>query len=312
MNALLLLGGLVVLIYGGDLLVKGALALSFRLKISPLIVGLTVVSFATSAPELLVSLQAALKGHTDITFGNVIGSNIANIGLVLGATALFFGLPIEKQSIRFDWPAVILSYLLLSVCIFWDGELGLIDGLIFLVALCLFILILIQKNKRDKQSKALTELETEKNKPLSFAFFFLAAGGLALYFGSDWLVQGATGLAHYLGISDRVISLSMIAIGTSLPELAASLMAAYRKESGISIGNLLGSNIFNVLAVLGCTASVHPLSLDDPQLLGVDFPWMWGFALVLLPLMLLPGLKIRRWAGLLLLVGYITYMTFLF
>lgn len=315
MEYLYLIAGLTVLVFGGDFLVKGAVAISFKFNISPLVIGMTVVSCATSAPELLVSLNAALSGHTDITLGNVFGSNIANIGLVLGATALCFTLPINRQSWRFDWPVMMGTYALFFLCFFFDEKLGYIDGAVFLILLAVFISYLIRKSKKDNATIPvdISELESEKGKSIGFGLLYLGLGGIALYYGSEWLIDGATTIATDLGVSERIISLTMIAIGTSVPELVASMVAAFKKEGDIAIGNLIGSNIFNILAVLGATAIVHPVQLNDTQLILNDFPWMITFSALILPMMLL-GKKtvITRLEGGMLLAVYIIYVWRLF
>lgn len=313
---ILLLAGLVLLTIGGDLLVRGAVTLAVRLKVSTLVIGMTVVSFATSCPELLVSLNAAFQGHTDITFGNVIGSNIANIALVLGLTASIFGLSISRNSLLFDWPAMAVASLLFIAFIYFDGYLGFIEGAIFVVLLIAFNIFLISASRRDESRRIHDRPEEDKEDiPDSPGrmMLFLALGGLALYFGSEWLIDGAVDLARKWNISERVISVSIVSVGTSIPELAASLVAAFKKEQSISIGNLIGSNIFNILAVLGITALIHPVQVTDSSLIDVDIWWMIGITFLLAPFLYLNRKRlIHRWQGLILLISYGIYVYVVF
>ena len=305
-----LLAGLALLTLGGDLLVRGAVSLAVRLKVSTLVIGMTVVSFATSCPELLVSLNAALKGHSDITFGNVIGSNIANIGLVLGLTGAIFSLPVSRNSLRFDWPMMALSTLIFVGFILFDRRLGLLEGVFFVVLLTAFSSFLIYASRRDNKNNpqdTSSEDEVIRDSPTRTALYLLI-GGAALYFGSEWLIEGAVTLARSLSISERVISVSLVSVGTSVPELAASLIAAYKKEQSISLGNLFGSNIFNLLAVLGITSVIYPVEIDDVGLLNVDIWWMVAFVFVLLPMLYLNKRRFfTRWMGAILLVSYGLY-----
>ncbi len=310
-----LLAGLALLTLGGDLLVRGAVSLAARLKVSTLVIGMTVVSFATSCPELLVSLNAALKGHSDITFGNVIGSNIANIGLVLGLTGAIFSLPVSRNSLRFDWPMMALSTLIFVGFILFDQKLGVLEGLFFIALLTAFSTFLIYASRRDNRNNPQdTEAEKEviRDAPIRTAIYLLI-GGVALYFGSEWLIEGAVTLARSLSISERVISVSLVSVGTSVPELAASLIAAYKKEQSISLGNLFGSNIFNILAVLGITSAVYPVEINDVGLLNVDIWWMVAFVFILLPLLYINKRRhFARWMGFVLLISYGIYTFYIF
>lgn len=316
MPLLFLLAGLVLLTLGGDLLVRGAVSLAVRLKVSTLVIGMTVVSFATSCPELLVSLNAAFQGYTDITFGNVIGSNIANLGLVLGLTAGIFGLSISRNSLRFDWPMMFLSTLLFLVLVSINQRLGFWDGVLFVVLLVSFSVFLISASRRDAARKIHDTPEEDEedipDSPIRTALY-LITGAAALFYGSEWLIDGAITLARRWDISERVISVSMVSVGTSVPELAASLVAAFKKEQSISIGNLIGSNIFNILAVLGITALITPIEVSDPHLLAVDVWWMLGVALLLAPFLYLNAKRqLYRWQGIILLLLYVFYVISLF
>ncbi|MFN3640003.1 MAG: calcium/sodium antiporter [Flavobacterium sp.] len=310
MDYLFIIGGLVLLVFGGDWLLKAAVGMSLRLNISKLIIGMTVVSFATSAPELIVSLQSALNGFPDIALGNVVGSNIANIGLILGVVALISAMPVDTTFFKIDMPAVIISSLLMMGILFYDGQIDRWEGAVMFALLIAFIVFLIRNQRKSKNE---IELPEEKKMSMPWIMLFLTIGGVALYFGSDLLIKGAVNVAETFGVSDRVIAVTVVAIGTSIPELAASLIAAIKKESSISIGNVLGSNIFNILSVLGLTAIIQPIKVIDQRLLSFDIFWMLGFALILIFLAFLPkrGFIDRR-AGIVLLLGYGTfiYLTF--
>lgn len=306
--------GLVLLVVGGEFLVRSSVALSFKFNISKLVIGMTVVSFATSVPELLVSLQAALDGSPDIALGNVIGSNIANIGLVLGVTAFISPLAISKDFYKLNWPMMML----LSIALYFILKSGLVinfgEGLALVFSLIIFLYILIRRSMKEGV-EASEEIDEALQATSNFKIIaWLIIGGLALYYGSEWLVDGAKEVALSFGVSERVISVTMVAIGTSVPELAASVIAALKKEKAISLGNLIGSNIFNIASVLGLTAMIHPIAVKNPNILGQDIFWMLGFAAILLPLAFLPKkLTLGRWKGMLILAAYIVfvYATFL-
>lgn len=312
MSIFLILVGLLLLVVGGEFLVRASVGLSFKLSISKMVIGLTVVSFATSAPELLVSVQAALDGSPDIALGNVIGSNIANIGLVLGITALISTLAIDRDFYRFNWPVMLLFSLALFLFLLNDNQLTALEGSGLLLALVVYLIFLI---RRARLSKAFDSGELDEvNDNLEAASYFkitiwLLIGAIALYFGSEWLVAGAKELAAAVGISEYAVSVTVIAIGTSVPELAASVIAALKKEKAISLGNLIGSNIFNIASVLGITSLIKPINVIDPAILGTNIYWMIGFSAILLPLAFLPKkLEIGRYKGLLLVVAYAIFI----
>jgi cation:H+ antiporter len=311
MSVFLVLVGLVFLVIGGDFLVRASVGLSFKLKISKLVIGMTVVSFATSAPELLVSLQAALDGVSDIALGNVIGSNIANIGLVLGITAIISPLGVDRDFYKFNWPMMMLSSFVLYYFLKNDQVLSTIEGLIMFVALLAFLIVLIRSSRKTTRAN-LEEVDDTLAKVSNFKIIaWLLIGAAGLYFGSEWLVQGAKQLAQTIGISDYAISVTVIAIGTSVPELAASVIAALKQEKAISLGNLIGSNIFNIASVLGLTAIVKPIAVnpDTPQILSTNIFWMIAFAAILIPLMLIPKrFEIGRLKGLLLFGAYLVFI----
>lgn len=298
--------GLVLLIVGGNWLLKAAVALSLSLNIPKIIVGMTVVSFATSAPELIVSIKAALNGYPDLALGNVVGSNIANLGLVLGITLLFGNIDVRPAFYKIDWPVLMVASLLFFAFIYFDGVLQRNEGITMLVCLFLFLVFLLRFQKAAVIEVA---LEDEVVLPLYKAVLFLGIGGLALWGGSELLIDGAVGLASAFGVSDRVIGITVVSVGTSIPELAASVIAMIKKEKSISLGNLVGSNIFNLLAVLGITAIITPIKVIDRHLLDNDLFWMLGFSFLMLPLVLLPkGLRLGRLDGIILLALYVVFV----
>ncbi|WP_299097935.1 calcium/sodium antiporter [uncultured Winogradskyella sp.] len=311
MSVFLVIAGLALLVVGGDFLVRASVGLSFKLKISKLVIGMTVVSFATSAPELLVSLQAALDGVTDIALGNVIGSNIANIGLVLGITAIISPLAVDRDFYRLNWPMMMLVSFALYYFLKNDELLSALEGAILFIALIVFLVILIRSSRKtikanlDEVDDALAEVSNFK------IVAWLIIGAAGLYFGSEWLVEGAKDLAKAVGISDYAISVTVIAIGTSVPELAASVIAALKREKAISLGNLIGSNIFNIASVLGLTAIIKPIAVnpETPEILSTNIFWMIAFAAVLVPLMLIPKrFVIGRYKGMLLFGAYMIFI----
>jgi len=295
--------GLILLVLGGEYLVRSSIALSFKLNISKLVIGMTVVSFATSAPELLVSLNAALNESPAIAINNVVGSNIANIGLVLGITTLIGSIIVDKSFYMFTWPSMMLFSIALYYFLSNDNRLTRVEGVILFVSLIVFLILLI---KRSQKEVALEEVDEALSVVSNFKIvIWLLIGAIALYFGSIWLVDGAKEMAIGIGVSEAVISVTMIAIGTSVPELAASVIAAVKQEKAISLGNLIGSNIFNIGSVLGITSIITTIPVDEPQILTRDIFWMLAFAAILIPLMLLPKkFKISRYKGLILFSAY--------
>ena len=305
-NILYLVLGLIILILGGEFLVKGSVALAVRMKVSMVVIGLTVVSFATSAPELIVSIYSALTGHPDMAIGNVIGSNIANISLVLGLTALLFPLAFQQRLYRFDIPVMLFASLLFGVFLYTNATLESWEGFVFVSMLFMLSFYMIRRSRKEEKLKHTIE---EDKLPLSKLTIYLTVGAVCLYFGSRLLVN----LARMMGLSERVISVSIVAFGTSVPELAASIIAAFKKEKDLSIGNLIGSNIFNVFAVLGITSIISPIQVIDQSLISNDIWWMFAVSLLLYPMMFLfhRG-HIGRVEGGLLLLVYISYIYFLF
>ena len=309
MDYVFLLLGLVVLIFGGEFLVKGAVGFSTAMNISPLIVGMTIVSFGTSAPELLVSLTSALDGNPGIAVGNVVGSNIANIALVLGITVLIFPIIADKHTKRIDLPVMIFSTLLF-VYFIQDGWIVMYEGIIMLVVIVAFTIFLINKGRKQPVIEEVCEIVDKAPKNWK-SILFLFLGFIGLYFGADWFIQGAVGIAEEFLFDnpnkDVIIGVTIVAFGTSAPELVASTVAAYRKQTDISIGNLIGSNIFNILVVLGVTSIVTPLKVSN-EAREFDLFWMVGIALLLVALIAL-GSKIGRLKGAILLSTYVAYIT---
>lgn len=306
MNFLLIISGLILLVFGGNWLLKSAVALSLKLNISKVVIGMTVVSFATSAPELIVSINAALNGASDLALGNVIGSNIANLGLVLGITLILGNMEVEKSFYKIDWPVMIIASVLLFLFLSNDQVIVQYEGIILFSFLIVFLIYLL----RFKKNKNVVELESD-DVPLTVlkTTLFFVIGGLGLYGGSELLIRGATSLAKEYGVTERVIGVTIVSIGTSVPELAASIIAIIKKEKAISLGNLIGSNIFNILAVLGITSIITPISLSDERLLTSDIYWMLGISIIVLPLVLMPKKYNLNWkSGTFLLIGYCAFI----
>ncbi len=295
--------GFIILFLSGRFLVTGGVELAKFFKVPTLVVGLTIVSLGTSAPELLVSLKAALSGHPDISIGNVVGSNISNIALVLGITAIVSPIPVVAKLIKFDWPLMMLTGILLLV-FGYSGILNWWEGLILLGVIIYFNIHSVRTGRKSK----------EEIQPIKIAWYYalliVAASSIGLVFGAEWLVKGATGIARNLGVSERIISVSIIAFGTSVPELSTSIVAALRKETDISIGNIIGSNIFNTSGILGITAVTKAIPVN-PKLLNTDIIWMLAISLLLFLLMIGKSRKISRINGAILMSSYCLYIYFL-
>jgi cation:H+ antiporter len=306
LDALFIILGLFLLILGGNWLLKAAVALSLKLSIPKIVIGMTVVSFATSAPELIVSIKAALNGSPDLALGNVVGSNIANLALVLGVTVILGSIDIKKSFYTTDWPVMMLASLLFVGFIYFDGVLERYEGILMVMFLFVFLVYLL----RFQKTAVVDELP-EDDIPLPFykTIFFLGIGGVALWGGSELLIEGAKNLAASIGVSERVIGITVVSIGTSIPELAASIIAVLKKEKAISVGNLIGSNIFNLLAVLGITSIITPINVIDQGLLTNDVWWMLGVSFLILPLVFVPkGLRLGWRDGMVLLGLYAVFV----
>ena len=284
MDVVLMLLGFGNLVVGGDFLVRASVALSLKLNVSKMVIGLTVVSFATSLPELLVSLNAALNGSPSIAINNVVGSNIANIGLVLGITALIGTIYVDKTFYKINWPALVIFSLAFYYFLSNDHKLDAVEGAVLFLSLLLFIAYLLNKSEGIEEDDSMDDLTLTSNFKI---IIWLIIGGVTLFFGAKWLVDGAVVIARNIGVSEAVISVSLIAVGTSIPELAASVVAILKKEKAISLGNLIGSNIFNIGSVLGLTAMIKPIVIEDTEILSRDIIWMLVFAGLLLPLALI-------------------------
>lgn len=301
--------GLATLIIGGEFLVKGAVGLATKARLSTLVIGMTVVSFGTSAPELLVSLKAAYQDVPEIAIGNVIGSNIANIALVLGLTVIIFPMPVSRNSLIFDWPMMMLASILFVVFSF-NLQIERIEGAVLFTILVGFIYFLIRNSRKNKKSKETNDSSEAVKVNVAKSVGFILIGLLGLYFGAKWLIEGAKSLGESAGLSKHVIAITIVAFGTSVPELVTSVVAAYRKEMDISVGNLIGSNIFNIMSVIGLTAIVSPIRVDE-SVVRWDMIWMLAIALILLPMMWYKR-KIGRISGIILLTAYFVYIYLLF
>ncbi|MFT5132451.1 MAG: cation:H+ antiporter [Gammaproteobacteria bacterium] len=311
----LFLAGLLLMIVGAESLVKGSSRLAAGIGISPLVIGLTVVALGTSSPELAVSIKAALAGKADLALGNVIGSNIFNVLFILGVSALIVPLAVSRQLVRLDVPLMIaVSFLVLLFAL--DGNLGWIDGAVLLMGLAVYISVLVYlgrkeglagKDARDEASGAETSTGTLLRNTA------LILGGLALLvLGSRWLVDGAVALAQYMGVSELIIGLTIVAVGTSLPEVVTSIIAAIRGERDIAVGNVVGSNIFNLMAVLGVASIVAPAGIEvAPAVIRFDIPVMIAVAFACLPIFFTGG-EISRQEGAVLLGYYIAYTLYIF
>ena len=296
--------GLVVLVFSGKYLVEGGSCVAKHFKLSPLVVGITVVAFGTSAPELIVSVNAAFTGNPEIAIGNVIGSNIANIGLVLALTAIIIPIPVNRASVFKDWPVMMLASIAFYVFIL-NNLLEWWEGLIFVSFLTAFLIYTIKKSKT-------TELDQpkipEKEKSLFIAITLVVVSSVGLAVGAHFLVSGASEIALSWGVSKRIISITIVAFGTSVPELTASIIAAFKKQTDISIGNIIGSNIFNILAVLGITSMIKEIPVNFADFHS-DILWMLGIS-ILLFIFIFPFKTgyLRRSESILLFGVYIAYI----
>ena len=285
MNIFLIFLGFLLLVVGGEFIVRSSVALSLKFNISKFVIGMTVVSFATSLPELIVSVNAALNNSPSIAINNVIGSNIANIGLVLGLISILGKITVDNYFYKRDWPWMFFFSLLMWFFISQDSVLQKHEGLILFLILIFFTLTIIKKsNYLDFKGSIDDELLKTSNFKI---FVWLIISSITLYFGSEFLVDGAVNLAKQISISEAVISVTIVAIGTSVPELAASLVAIAKKEEGISVGNLIGSNIYNIGSVLGITAMIKEIPIAE-EIIQRDIIWMLIFALIVIVLAIIP------------------------
>jgi len=306
---LLLFAGLALLFVSGKFLVDSSVAISRRLRIPRMIIGLTVVAFGTSAPELLVSLQAAFAGYPEIAMGNVVGSNISNILLVLAITALIFPIPVPTSSVKRDWPIMMVISVLLFI-FSMNGLISRLEGAVFVALLGGYIAYSVFRSRGAAPVATFDEPAGVMKWWVTGIIFLVSCVGLA--FGADLLVDNVALIAEEMGMSKRVVSITMVAVGTSIPEVATSVIAALKKETDISVGNIIGSNIMNILSVLGFTSLVSPINVST-EIAGFDIPWMLGVSMLLL-LLMLPASRSRitRWEGSFMIVIYLLYIYFLF
>ena len=306
MSFFLILLGFILLILGGNWLLKSAVSISLGLKIPKIIIGMTVVSFATSAPELIVSINSAVNGYPDLALGNVIGSNIANLALVLGITLLIAEMDVQKSFFTTNWPAMMAASLLLFFFLRNDYLISDFEGLIFVLFLIFFLVYLF----RFQNDEIIDDLpEDEDLLPTYKTFTLFVLGSVGLWGGSEMLITGATDLAITLGVGERLIGVTIVSVGTSIPELAASIIAVLKKEKAISLGNLVGSNIFNILAVVGITSLITPIAAIDHVIYTNDIYWMLLVSMVLPILVLLPKkMQLKRKSGIVLLLIYIAFL----
>ena len=306
MEYLAIVLGLILLIKGGDWVLDSAILFSLRLNIPKIVVGMTVVSFATSAPELIVSINAALNGYPDLAVGNIVGSNIANLALVLGIVVFITPIKIDKIFIKYDWPAMIFVTLLFYFLLKSDYTLTLFESILFIAVLLAYLisLFLFQKNRINDQ-----EIDVDASMKFLKIFSLLIFGSFFLWLGSEVLIKGAISLASKLGISERIIGVTIIAFGTSIPELSTSIVAIINKEQNISLGNLIGSNIFDMLGVIGITGILSQIVISDKGLIDSDLIWMVSLAFLILPLVFFPNkMKFGRAEGILLLLFYLLFI----
>ena len=312
---LLFIAGLVILIFGAELLVRGASRLAAAFGVSPLVIGLTIVAIGTASPEVAVSLQAALNGQGDLTLGNVLGSNIFNILFILGVTAILAPIVIAEQLIRKDAP-IMVGVSLLAFALAFDGSIGFVDGVTLILLLVVYTVFALRQSRfeskevQNEYAEEFAEKQPHTTRDTMANILFILAGLGLLVLGSNWLVDSAIVIAKALGVSELVIGLTIVAVGTSLPEVATSVIAALKGESDIAVGNAVGSNIFNLLGVLGIGALLAPGGISVAgQVLRLDFPVMVFVALVCLPVFYIDS-RISRMEGGLLLGYYVLYITY--
>ena len=301
-----ILFGVVLLSKGGDLLTKSSVDISLKLSIPKIIIGMTIVSFATSAPELIVSLNATLDGLPNFAIGNVLGSNIANIGLVLGIITIIYPISLKQRFYNTDFPLLIISTGLFYYFIYTGNQISRIEGLVMVISI---ILILIYLFFFQKSSNEFSE-DLDKNDISIFkSILYIIFSGSLLWLGSETLIKSSVSVANKLEISERIISITMVAIGTSVPELAASIVASLKKQNDLSIGNLIGSNIFNLLVVIGITSTIIPINSIEKSVINSDMLWVIFFSIIILPLAYLGKKNIlTRKKGIMLLVLYLIFI----
>ena len=308
LSLLFLILGFFLLYFGGEFLVKGSVGFSQKFSISKLVAGITIVSFATSSPELFVSLEAIINESSDIVFGNIIGSNIANIALVLGCTALFFNINISEKTLKVDYPFLFFATISVGYILYFLGAITFFTGLILLIILSAYLFYIITSSRKEIQEEN-SDANSEVNSSYIKCFVYLILGIIMLKYGADFLVSSAIEIASLLNIEERVIAVTIIAIGTSVPELATSIVAALKKEVDLAVGNIVGSNIFNLLAVLGVTAIYKDLDIMNDKILSSDYFLMIVVTIIFGILIYAFGKrKINRLKGGVLLLIYFSYI----
>jgi cation:H+ antiporter len=314
--AVAVIAGIAILGYGADVLVRGAVTLARAVHIPTAVIGLTIVSMGTSLPELTVSVSASLRGAADLSMGNVVGSNLFNIGMVLGASALISPMRVHGAAVKLEWPFMfVASFILLLLA--RDGTIDRLEGGFFVVSLALFMwyAVIIGRDAINADESAELAGEVQRRAPAGWlrtiggSIALLVAGVVLLVVGGELLVRGAVDLARYFGMTERMIGLTVVAMGTGAPELATSLVAARRGQSEIALGNVIGSNIFNVLGILGVASLINPIAVA-PQIITSDLVWMLGLSLALFPMMR-TGFRVGRVEGGALVLAYGTYLTLL-
>ena len=273
-SLLFLILGFVLLYYGGEFLVKGSINLANKFNISKLVAGMTIVSFATSSPELFVSIEAIVNKSSDIVFGNVIGSNIANIALVLGCAALFFNINVSDKTLKIDFPFLFFATFSVGYILYFLGKITFFTGLILIILLTAYLFYIISSSRNENNS-IVDQLEKDDKSTYLNCFTYLILGIVLLKYGADFLVSSAIDIATLLNIEERIIAVTVVAIGTSVPELATSIVAALKKEVDLAVGNIVGSNIFNLLAVLGITALYNEIEIMNNDILSIDYIFMF-------------------------------------
>jgi len=298
--------GIILLSHGGDILTKSSVDISLKFSVPKIIIGMTVVSFATSAPELIVSLNATLNGLSNFAIGNVIGSNIANIGLVLGIITIIYPITLQQRFYTSDFPILMLSTFLFYLLLITGNKISRVEGIILLVLISLILIYLFLYQK--KSISEFSDAGDTSKISIPKSIFYVLFSGLLLWLGSETLIKSAISVANRYEISERVISVTMVAIGTSIPELAASVVASIKKQNDLSIGNLIGSNIFNLLVVIGITSTVLPIEQIDSKIIFSDMLWVILFSAIILPLAYLKRKNIlTRKKGIVLLTLYLIF-----
>ena len=307
MDFLGILFGIILLSHGGDVLTKSSVDLSLKISVPKIIIGMTVVSFATSAPELIVSLNATLNGFSNFAIGNVIGSNIANIGLVLGIITIIYPITLQQRFYTSDFPILMLSTFLFYLLLITGNKISRGEGIVLLVLISLILIYLFLYQK--KSISEFSDVGDTSKISIPKSIFYVLFSGLLLWLGSETLIKSAISVANKYEISERVISVTMVAIGTSIPELAASVVASIKKQNDLSIGNLIGSNIFNLLVVIGITSTVLPIEQIDSKIIFNDMLWVILFSAIILPLAYLKRRNIlTRKKGIILLTLYLIFI----